>query len=347
MLAAYMYGKNDIRLKEIPIPDINDDEILLQIKCAAICGTDLRILRNGHPLISADTPRILGHEVSGVIAKAGKNLQEYHEGMCISLAPNITCGKCHSCLIDCSHLCSQSKAFGMAIDGGFAEYAVIPAEAVRNGNIFLINNDLSFEEAALLEPLSCVYHGYKRCSAAPGDIVLVIGAGPIGIMHAMLAQISGAKMVFISDISQTRLDLCKKIDGALIPVLSSQLDEHIMQTTSGMGVDVCITACPSPAMQAKALELTALNGRVLFFGGLPDDKRNVSLNTNLIHYKQLYVSGTSGSSILDYQKALDLVSSKLISLNNMITNRFSLSEISSAVKAASSSSGLKSVIVFQ
>lgn len=344
MLAALLYDKNDIRLEEVKTPQISDNEVLLKVKSAAICGTDIRMVKNGYKGITPETPRILGHEFSGVIADVGRNVKCYREGMRVAVAPNMGCGICNACVRGDGHLCKNYKALGINIDGGFAEYVVIPEEAVRGGNIIEIGKEVSFDEAAINEALSCVYNGFERCNIRPGDSVLIIGAGPIGVMHAMLARMAGASKVFINDLSQERLDVCARIDEGIIAIKSDNLKEAIMDATKGEGLDVCITACPAPAAQALSLELMAYNGRINFFGGLPIDKQNVSLNTNLIHYKQLIVSGTTRASVLQFRKTLEFIASGILDVKKLVSNRLPLKEIGKGFELAADARGLKNII---
>lgn len=182
MKAARLYGQGDIRVEEIKIPEINEDEVLLQVKAAFICGTDVRFFINGKPGIDSNNPRVLGHEFAGIIEKVGSRVSVYTTGMRVSVAPNYGCGVCDICIGGNTQMCGKALALGVSIDGGFAEYVKIPANAVRQGNITPIDDNTGFEEAALAEPLSCVYNAYERIGINPGDKVLVIGAGPIGFL---------------------------------------------------------------------------------------------------------------------------------------------------------------------
>jgi L-iditol 2-dehydrogenase len=347
MLAARLYDKNDMRVEQIAKPVIKEDEILLQVKSAAICGTDVRMLKNGYRGITPETPRTLGHELSGIIAEVGSRVSQYKAGMRVTVAPNMGCGVCNACVRGDGHLCSSYKALGINLDGGFAEYVVIPAEAVSRGNIAELADHVSFEEAAMNEALSCVYNGFQKCDIHPGDTVLVIGAGPIGIMHAKLAKMAGASRVFINDLSQERLAVCREIDPFFTTLGSANLKDDIMKATNGEGVDVCITACPSPDAQMLALEITAVNGRINFFGGLPADRQNVPINTNLIHYKQLIVTGSTRASVLQFRKTLEFISSGILDVKGLISNRIPLREINRGFELASDARGLKNVIVME
>ena len=347
MLVARLYGKMDMRLEEIEMPVINENEVLLKVKSAAICGTDVRMYKNGYKGIGPESPRILGHELSGVIADAGKNVQGYRQGMRVAVAPNMGCGICNACVRGDGHLCKDYKALGINIDGGFAEYAVIPEQAVRGGNIVEISSKVSFDEAAVNEALSCVYNGFEQCRIKPGDSVLIIGAGPIGIMHAKLAKMAGAAVVIINDLSTELMEVSRQIDCSFVTIESSALKEYIYDVSKGEGVDVCITACPTPAVQALAIELMATGGRVNFFGGLPADSQNVILNTNLIHYRQLIVTGSTRASVSQFRKTLEFISSGILDVKKLVTSRHPLREIKTGFGLASDTRGLKNIIYME
>ena len=273
MRAALLFGKEDLRVEELPLPQIADGEILLRVQAAAICGTDIRMYRNGARGVGPDSPLVLGHEVSGIIERVGAGVAGYREGMRVAVAPNMGCGVCDMCVSGNTQLCATYKAFGINIPGAFAQYMKIPEAAVRQGNLAEIPEGADFIDAALVEPLSCVYNAFKRTATTAGDTVLVIGAGPIGLMHAKLALMGGAARVYMNDISAERLELCTKAEPSIIPVSGGPLVERMKELTGGRGVDVCITAAPVPEIQVAALEVAAVNGRVMFFGGLPGGKK--------------------------------------------------------------------------
>lgn len=346
MLAARLYGPNDMRLDEVEIPAINDDEILLKITAAAVCGTDLRMYKNGYAGVDAEHPRILGHEFGGVVEAAGKNVPFYKTGMNVALAPNIGCGICDRCVRGDYHLCADYQAFGVTMDGAFAEYVKVPARAIKLGNLSPVPEGVSAEEVALNEPLSCAYNGHLKCDVHPGDYVLIVGAGPIGIMHAILAKMAGAAKVIMNDLSQSRLAECKQIMPELFTYHGSDLSGYIKEQTKGRGLDVAVTACPSPEVQAAVIPLMGLEGRVNFFGGLPKAKEIVPLNTNLIHYNQLIVTGTTRANITHFRKTLGFIADGLLDVKGLITARFPLKDIGQALDNALQAKGFKNIIVF-
>lgn len=346
MKAAVYHAPGKIHVEERPIPEIDENEILIQVKASAICGTDLRIYGNGHFKIKPGQIRVLGHELAGKIVKVGSQVDGYYIGDRVATIPNIGCGHCKACYSGHNELCPDYHAFGIDIDGGFEEFMKIPSSAIYGGNVVQISDDLDYEEAALVEPLSCVVNCATRLRTGLGDTVLVIGAGPIGILHVMVSKLSGAKKVILVDLSDTRLAKGKKF-GADVIVNSKKekLQSILDEVTDGLGLDVVITACSVPELQEQALEIAGRNGRVCFFGGLPDNKNVVPLNTNLIHYKELTIVGSTGSSIADYRKAMILAESKRVNLSGIVSERFPLEKTEEAFKYAKSGEGLKTLII--
>lgn len=348
MLAARMYGKEDIRIENIPVPEISRTEILLKVESAAICGTDVRMYKNGKDGINENNPRVLGHEFAGLVEEVGADVEYYKKGMRVAVAPNMGCGVCEYCTSGKGHLCETFfQAPGINIDGGFAEYVRLPEQAVRQGNIIPIDDRVSFTEAALNEPLSCVYNAFQKVGINPGDHVLIIGAGPIGIMHAKLAKMAGASNVIISDLSQERLDKCIEVDSDFLTVIADELKDFVMKVTKGKGLDVCITANPAPSTQALAITLMAIEGRVNFFGGLPKDRENVQINTNLIHYNELTVTGSTKASVAMFAKTLQFLAEGLIQVDDLVSEYFELKDIQSAFESAVEAKGLKNVITYK
>ncbi|MBT3320339.1 MAG: alcohol dehydrogenase catalytic domain-containing protein [Clostridia bacterium] len=343
MLAARLYGKRDLRTGEIEVPSINENEVLLKVKSAAVCGTDIRMYKNSYAGIDEAHPRTLCHEFSGVIEKAGNCAQGFGEGMRVSVAPNIGCGICNRCVRGDFHLCNKFTAFGINMDGAFAQYVVVPEKAVRQGNLMEMPKGVTFDDAAINEALSCAYNGFLKCDIKPGESVLVVGAGPIGIMHAKLALMAGAGKVFMNDLSSERLDACRQIDERIITYHGDSLKEFVMDNTDE-GLDVCITACPSPEVQQAALGLMDYGGRINFFGGLPKNKENVSINTNIIHYKQLIVTGSTRANIAHFRQTLKFISEGILDVSDLVTAKFELKDIHIAFEMAENAVGLKNVI---
>jgi L-iditol 2-dehydrogenase len=338
MKAVRLYGVDDLRVEDVPLPEIGSGEVLVKVGASLICGTDVRMHKNGAKV----SPLTLGHEMAGTIADLGREVRRYKVGMRVAVAPNYGCGICDACVAGRGQDCSTLRAMGIHDDGGFAEYLRVPAAAVAQGNLSPIEGSLSFAAAALAEPLSCVYNSFERAALKPGDSVVVIGAGPIGLLHAKLYRLAGAGLVAICDVNAERLAACLREDPSFVAVPSEGAKERIQELTRGAGADVVVAAASSPAVQQMAFGLAALHGRVIFFGGLPAGKESVALDTNVIHYRQIYVTGTSRQSLSQYRRCLGLISSGLMKVDGILTGSWKLDDAASAFAAAARGEGLKS-----
>jgi L-iditol 2-dehydrogenase len=330
---------------ELPVPETGEGEILLRVKAAAVCGTDLRMLQNGAAGVDENHPLTLCHEFAGVIEKKGPLVKDYEAGQRVSVAPNIGCGTCDRCVSGNSHHCRKLTAIGVHMDGGFAEFVRVPENAVRLGNVTPIPEHVSFEAAAANEAFACVYNAFERYRVYPGDTVVVIGAGAIGIMHAKLAFMAGAAKVIVSDLSQARLEECQRAEPRIIAEKDDLL-ARVMEETAGEGANAVITACSAAAAQRASFALAALDGRVNFFGGLPKGRENVELDTNIIHYKQLSITGTTRSTHRHYRETLRFIGQGLVDIDPLITHKFELKDIQTAFDNAANAVGLKQVVVF-
>lgn len=345
MQAAVYYGLGDIRFEERPTPPVGAGEALLRVRATAICGTDLRILHAGHSKIPSGQTRILGHELAGEIAAVGEGVTSLGPGMRVALAPNIGCGVCDQCVQGYNNYCPTYDAFGISLDGAFAEYMLIPSAAIRQGNVVSIPDRLSYEEAALNEPLSCCYHGSRACHIKPGDVVVVIGAGPIGILHAQLARISGARLIVLCETMSERLASAMRY-GADLGVNPAETDAvaFVRQHTGGKGADVVVVAASSASAQEMAVEMLAYGGRVNFFGGLPAGNKGITLPSNLVHYRRLAVLGTTGSRTFEYRRSLSLLAAGRVEVASLVSARYPLAQIRQALDVARSGRALKIVL---
>lgn len=345
MLAAVYHGPNDLRVEQVPMPDIKPDEILLKMVSASICGTDLRILHGNHRLFPPGTVRILGHELVGDVEEVGSDVKELTKGQRFFIAPNISCGHCRQCIAGLNNRCENYTAFGLTIDGAFSEYVRIPAACVRQGNLIPIGMDVNPAVAALSEPLSCVLHGQRPLNIRPGDRVLVMGAGPIGIIHMMLAKLQGASRVWVSDMVPDRIDQALRLGADRVIDLNTEDQNAVMRDeTNGQGADVIIVAAPSHQAQEAALQIAGLGGRINFFGGLPKDRPTINFDSNLVHYKELIVTATTACSTLDCTEASAIVNSKRIDLSPLVSAKYPLKDTLAAFAAAENRKSLKVVI---
>jgi L-iditol 2-dehydrogenase len=345
MLAVVYHGPEDLRLEDVPTPEIGPGELLLQVQAASICGTDLRIYHGGHRKYPTGTIRIPGHEVVGKIAAIGGGVQGFEEGQAVFVAPNMGCGHCRQCISGKNNLCENYAAIGITLDGAFAEYLRIPAQAVLQGNVMPIQAGVDPAVAALIEPFACVLRGQMALGIRPGDVVLVMGAGPIGIMHTKLARLSGAGSVVVSEPVQLRREQAARMgaDRVVDPV-EEDLAAVVAQESHGNGADVIIVAAPVAQAQEQALHLAGIGGRINLFGGLPKDRPTIQFDSNLVHYKELLITGTTACSTGDCRRAAEIVNTGKIDLSELVSRRFELSRAIEAFLAAGERSSLKIVL---
>jgi L-iditol 2-dehydrogenase len=342
MKAALLKKIEDMSIEEVDIPSPGNNEIVIKVKSCSICGTDIKVYHHGHKLIVF--PRITGHEVSGTVSAVGKNIKDIKEGARVAVAPAIPCGRCYYCRKGYQTMCDNLKAIGYHYDGGFAEYMLVPEDAVRNGCVNKIPDNVSFEEASIAEPLACVINGQSLSRIETGDTVLVLGAGPIGCLHSELAKNTGAGKVILADISPERVKSAEFTGSTLVDMSKMDIKKVVAELTDGRMADRVIVAVGAPQPQEMALELVAKRGSVNYFGGLPKEKPFIKFNSNLLHYGEFFVTGTHGSTPIHNRIALNMISSGRISAGKYITHKYPLEDIKTAFEKSERREGLKIVI---
>jgi len=345
MLAAVYHGPQDLRVEEVPVPKTGPGEILVKVISASICGTDLRIFHGNHRMYPEGTVRIPGHEVVGSIAEVGSGVTNYTPRKRVFVAPNMGCGHCKQCISGNNNLCATYDAVGVTMDGGFAEYMRVPANSVQQGNVIQVNESVDPAVAALMEPFACVLRGQNALHIKPGDVVLVIGAGPIGVMHTKLAKARGAARVIVSEPMIERANQVRRMGAdVVVNPIEQDLKSVVLQESNGRGADAIIVAAPVHAAQEAALDLAAIGGRINFFGGLPKDKPTINFDSNLVHYKELIITATTACSTADCWQATEIVNSGLVDLSVLVSERFALKDAVKAFAAAEDRKSLKIVI---
>jgi L-iditol 2-dehydrogenase len=335
MLAAVLSGVNELSLREIPTPSPGRGEVLVAVGAVTICGTDLRILR-GEKTTHVELPVVLGHESAGEVVGLGEGVAGFQLGDRVALLPSIADGSCWACRHELENLCEHpdKRIVGYSVNGGLAEYMVVPVDAVQAGYLFVARSSLPYEQLALAEPLGAVVNGQRQTPVHVGDTVLIMGAGPIGLLHLQLALRSGAKNVIVSQRSPARRALADQF-GATVTVdpTAQDLSGVVSKLTGGRGVDLSIICIGVAELVDEAMSLTRVAGSVNIFAGLAGDGW-AKIRANLIHYKQLTVTGSSDIRRVDYESALDLIESGQIDTASLITGRFPLAEVAAAFAAA-------------
>lgn len=344
MLAAVFQRPGQMEVTEVDTPDIGPDEVLVKVGANTICGTDVRIFR-GEKTKGIPLPTILGHEMAGYVHEVGQHVRGYEVGAAVAMAPVIACNHCFYCQNDMENICPNQKTVGYDVKGGLSEYVRIPAEAVAAGNLFVAQKELPSEYLALAEPLACCVNGHRRSRVQLNSTVLIIGSGPIGLFHLQLSLLAGARTVIVSDPSAPRRTVASTF-GAHITVdpTTEDLASVVSEVTGGLGVDVVIICIGIPTLVNDALNIARQGGRVNIFAGLAAEGW-AEIESNLIHYKELEVTGTANSRRADYQTALQLIESGRIKVEAMVTDRFPLRSACAALDKAASGEGIKVAVM--
>ncbi|MBE2270150.1 MAG: alcohol dehydrogenase catalytic domain-containing protein [Anaerolinea sp.] len=346
MRALVYHGAHDLRLEDRPLPTAGAGEIILRMVTAGICGTDLRIWHGGHRKYPDGTVRVPGHEVVGDVVEVGADVVGVAVGDRCIVAPNWGCGHCRQCITGNNNRCANYGAIGITHDGAFAEYLRVPAPSIAQGNLIPLSKQVDAAGAAMVEPFACVIRGQEAVGGIqPQDTVLVMGAGPIGIMHILYARLQGARRVIVSEMLPARLEQAWAAGAdRLVNLADEDLAQAIHAETGGEGVDVILVAAPSHQGQADAIQVAGIGGRINFFGGLPKDRPTATLDTNAIHYKELLVTGTTACSTADCWKAAAIVQAGRLDLRAVVSHQFPLAEAAQAFALAEDRSSLKIVL---
>jgi L-iditol 2-dehydrogenase len=307
----------------------------------------MRIFKHGHKKLTK--PTITGHETSGTIADVGNKVKGYEVGEKVVVDPIVSCGICHYCRKGFTNLCltfqQTTEAFGYHYPGGFAEYMAIPAKAIARGNLIKIPASLSLEEASIAEPMACALNGQMVSSVGVGDHVLIVGAGPIGCMHIGIAKTLGATKIMISELQTARLAMARRFGAdRYVNPRTEDLRAAVLEETGGVGPSVVMIAAPSKEAQENALELAANRARINFFGGLPKDDSVARIDSNLVHYKELSIQGTSGTTAFHINTCIELMVGGRLEGGRFISKTISLEELPAVMLEAQEGKYLKIVV---
>ena len=344
MKAAVYYKQGDIRVEERPDPVSKKNNMIVKVSCCAICGTDLKILTSGNP--RCHPPRIIGHEMVGSIIHLGSEVYGFKIGDRITLATTISCGECEYCNIGLGNLCNNSKPISYDYDGAFAEYIEIPPAAIKGGNVIKVPGSVPNEAASLSEPLSCAINSHEIANLRKGSNVVIVGGGPLGAIHAELAKAEGAKQVIITEACAERLELLKtRLDDVIVlDAINEDVQKIIKEKTNGLGADIVIVCAPSKTAMEQSLSLARKDGSVSFFASLPRGSSKITIDSRIIHYNELRVTGASDSRPEHVIKAVELFEKNLINYNAIITHKIPLEKINEGFELMKKRRSLKILV---
>ncbi len=340
MKAAVYKGKERIDVEDVDDPELDEGEVLVEIDACAVCGTDLRTFRHGDKKI--EPPRILGHEFCGrvVDSRAEANVSI---GDRVVMYIVLLCGECRYCQMGRQNLCLNRTTMSYHHDGAFAPLMKVPAKGVANGHLFKVESDMPSDQMGLAEPLGCVINAHGKLKIGLYDTVAVIGAGPIGVMHAVVSRLQGVQKVWMLDTMASRLEMAERfdIDGTVQVKSDGSHLQRMSELTDGLGPSVVIVACSNAHAQADALEIVGKGGRVEFFGGLPKSAPTAVLNTNHLHYKEIVITGSYSEKMSDFQASQALIQSGRFPADKIITHHLPLERINEAFPLMESGEALK------
>lgn len=343
MKAGLLRAPNELSFEDVPDPVLADGDVLVRVKAATVCGTDIRIFR-GKKTAGIRYPSILGHEFAGEVVVTGGH-SDFACGDAVAVCPAIPCGSCDYCKRGYENICQNLTAIGYEIDGAFAEYIRIPKQAVETQNIFKIPKGVSWEKAALVEPLSCVLNGQEKIGIEVGDTVVILGSGPIGLLHVKLARFSGAFKIIVSEPSASRRDAAIAAGADIVVDPSSEdLRGIVRKHTKGLGADKLIVAIGVTKLANDALSLVRHRGRISLFAGFSSTE-TATMDVNLIHYNELVITGSFGLNRLQFEKSLNMIAAGQIEVDSMLTHRFDLNDIGAALETAEKGSAVKVAVV--
>jgi len=347
MKAAFLTAAEQFEVRELAPLQAPSDGLVLEVKTCGVCGSDLRRWKEGIP--AGGSPMIPGHEAAGVVKSVGTNAHSYKIGDRLAIAPDVHCGHCWYCRHGLYNLCDDLHLIGITpgYSGGFADEMILTGEMLTNGIIHAIPAGLSFAHASLAEPCSSVLAAHTKLDTSLGDTVVVMGAGPIGCLHLVIAHSRGARVV-LSEPNGIRRDMARIFNPEFIFDPSQEdVVQKVKDQTEGRGADIVICANPVAVTQTQAVELVRKGGKIALFGGLPKANPMTNLDGNRIHYGEIVVTGTFSYHPTFHEMALDVLAQGKLPADQLITNTFSLNEIQKAFENASNGKSLKVMVSLQ
>ena len=329
MKAVRYYAPNDIRYEETKIPELQEGEILVKVEAALTCGTDVKTFRRGHPVLIKKTPSGFGHEFSGIVERTEESVTNVKVGDRVVCANSAPCGECFYCEHEEYELCKNLNL----LNGAYAQYIVVPKRIVEK-NTLIIPSNLTFAQAAFTEPLSNVVHGIAKTPIKKGDVVGVMGIGPIGLMFALLAKLKGAKVIAMGR-NPLKLKLAREFAHADVVIDITKHEDPteiiLSHTTQGRGLDVAIECVGLPQMWEKMFNLVRKGGYVHFFGGCASGS-SVNLDTRRLHYDEVKIISSFHHTPEYFRRALELISTGEIEVDKLITKRMDMKYAKRAIE---------------
>ncbi len=297
---------------------------------SGLCPSDVRIYRNGSA--SVKPPVILGHEFAGYVHEVGSGVDDVKENERVNVAADAYCGKCRMCRNHHENLCEQPIAFGYQVNGAHADYVLVPKRFVDRGVVFPLLPNVNFEEASMTEPLACSLNTIETLGTGPGKTIVVIGDGPMGLLHVSLAKLYGADRIILTGLVDWKLKLGQELGATHVLSAKEDTVKAVLDATEGAGADIVVVTAVMQDTIVQGLKMASRRGYVSIFGGTPKGV-TVQFEPNLIHYNETFLTGNSAYTYAHYVSAAHLIASGKVQLKKLVTHHFSLDQIHQAIKA--------------
>lgn len=338
MKVGMYYNNSDVRLEEIPVPKIGSRDILLKVVSSGICGSDImewyRIKR---------APLVLGHELTGEIVETGKEIKNFHLKDRIFATHHVPCDECTYCLNGHTTACETFQKINNFEPGGFSQFLRITGRSIDTG-VLKLPDSISYEQGSFIEPLGTVVRGFRTASLKPGNSLLVMGSGIVGLLMIKLARAMGAGKIFAVDVNEFRLSTAKRFgaDGSLTP--QNNLPEKILEMNQGRLVDIVMICTGALSACTAALPCVDRGGTIVFFA-VPNPGQTVNIDFNPFWRNDVSIKTCYGAAPLDNREALEILQSGKVNVDDMVTHRFSLADIGKAFQVASSGKDALKVMI--
>lgn len=329
MKAIYVKGPSKVEIKNVEKPRVGDDDLLVSMKACGVCGSDLEKIYGQY---SQPSTR-LGHEPSGVVTEVGSNVKQFKKGDRVFVHHHVPCYSCHFCLHGNETMCQKYSETNLS-PCGLAEEFLVPGWNVSHGGVIKLPDNVSFEEASMIEPLACCIRAWNKIKFKQGDSVAILGAGPTGMMHVMLSKVFGMNDIFCFDINDFRLGFAKRL-GITSEIRSTdpQAYQKILAGTNNRGVDMVIVSTGSLGAIAQSIDLVRKGGTIVLFG-VPTKGATMSIDISKVYSKEITITPSYAASESDTNAAFSFIEGKKIDVNKLITHRFDLLESAKALEYA-------------
>ncbi len=345
MQAVVFHAPGDVRVEQVPVPACSQAEMLVQVDACAVCGSDLKSSKVGNPRIKP--PLTMGHEFTGIIREIGPSATagNLSVGDRVVMATTISCGQCEYCRRGWPNVCADLAPMGFSYPGGMAEFVVIPERALVNGHVLAVPASLPAEHACLAEPVSCAVNCVENCNVREGDTVVVLGAGPMGLINVCVARGMGAAKIILSEVSPQRLAMAESFGcDILVNPTEQDLPAIVKDATGGIGADVAIVAAPATTPQEQAVQLVRKRGTVCLFASLPSGRHILQMDSRAIHYNELRVIGTSDSTPAHVALSVKLLAEGRVPAEKLASHILPLAQVHKAFELMERGEALRVVL---